>query len=68
MGAEIASEKEPNRSIRDLGERLHVALGYCAKQDQLEQFIVADGIGAGFEQPLPQALAMAVVVRRRCRQ
>src|SRR5262249_51896313 len=45
-----------------LGERLHVALRDGAKQDQLEELVVADRLAAGGEEALPQPRAMAVIV------
>src|SRR5262249_48534853 len=57
-----------------LCQRFHVALRDGAKQNELEHFVIADRLAAGREKPLPQALAMAVVMRRlvggrrRCRR
>src|SRR5262249_34843008 len=54
-----------------LRERLHVALRDGAKQNQLEHLVIADRLASGREKSLPQALAMAVVMRLlggRCRR
>jgi hypothetical protein len=52
------------RGEQVLRERLHVALRDGAEQDQLEHFVIADRLAAGREKSLPQAAAMAVVMRR----
>jgi hypothetical protein len=45
------------------GQRLDIALGNGAEQDQFEELVVAERVGARLEETRPQALAMAVVVR-----
>src|SRR5262249_14842099 len=56
--------KRAERGEQLLCQRFHVALRYGAKQDELEHFVIADRLAAGREKPLPQALAVAVVMRR----
>jgi hypothetical protein len=46
-----------------LGQKLHVAAGQRAEQQELQEFVVAERIGAGFAEPRAQTLAMAVVMR-----
>src|SRR5262249_23045229 len=66
--------KGAERGEQLLCQRFHVALRDGAKQNELEHFVIADRLAAGRENPLPQALAMAVVMRRlvggrrRCRR
>ena len=45
-----------------LGERLDVAPRDGAKQHQLDQLVIGDGLGAGLQQALAQARAMSVVM------
>src|SRR5262245_57274408 len=46
-----------------LCERLHVAPGYGAKQDQLEHFVIVQRVAAALHESFAQATAMAVVMR-----
>ena len=46
-----------------LGQRLDVALRDGAEQHQFEQFVVADGLGAGLAEARAQPLAVAVIMR-----
>src|SRR5262249_26257180 len=48
-----------------LGQRLHVAHGNCAKQDQLQHLVVGERIGAGLAETRAQPVTVPVVVWRR---
>ena len=45
-----------------LGDRLDVASGNGAEQDELEELIIGEGVGAGFAEALAQPVAMAVMM------
>ena len=49
------------------GDRLDVAAGQRAEQHQLQQFVLGEALCPRLAEPRPQALAMAMVMRRRCR-
>ena len=46
------------------GERLDVAPRHGAEKNEFEQFILAQGIGAAFAEPVAQPLPVAEVMRR----
>ena len=46
------------------GERLYVATRHGAKKDELEQFILAQGIGAAFAEAVAQPFPVAEIMRR----
>jgi len=47
-----------------LGERLDITPRHGAEKNELEQFILAQGIGAAFAEPVAQPLPVAEVMRR----
>ncbi len=61
-GQHSGQRAEPGQ--QGLGDRLDVALGLAAEQEQLQQLIVGQVVDAGPARPLPQPLAMTGVVGR----
>src|SRR5262249_5561726 len=47
-----------------LGERLDIAARQRAKQEQLQQFIIGQSLGAGLAEAAAQAFGMTMIMRR----
>src|SRR5205085_12548270 len=48
-----------------LGKRLYVLARVLREQQHLHQLVIRQALGSRIEQPLPQPVAVAVVMRRR---